>query len=193
MAQTALQRALSGESLTDNQTKKALDSALGKLKTLSGKAKKAKEAAGAAGAAAIATAEFQTALFAGCFTEGWLGRDKVHVGPVDVRLGLGLIAAGYGLYDATQGGGGHGMHALAVGNGLMGSAVASIGLQAGAEMRAKKQQPAPQPAVGGEPSEQLEPHTTDSLSGEAPVREIRLSPIDVPRRSAFRADQFRAR
>lgn len=180
---TALAKAMQGEKVSDGQAKGALSAAVDKLKNLRNRAEGMKEKAGAVGAAAMHVAEMQTTLFAGSFAEGYFGEEKMKVGPVDVRAGLGLAGAAVGLYQ-TFNGSTAGGHVLAASNGLLGSAVASFGRRAGASMAEKSKAgssaPAPSAAAPSAPAAPaalplgLPKDTTASFAGQ--VRDIMLTP-----------------
>jgi hypothetical protein len=61
----------------------------------------------------LATAETPGTVFEATFADGYLGEEKMDVGPVDLRLAGGLLV---GIYKTMSGDGGN--HALALGNGL---------------------------------------------------------------------------
>lgn len=148
---TALSKAMQGEKVPDRQQKGALAEAVGKLKNLGGRISKAKEKSEAVADAVIATAEMQGAAFGASFAEGYFGEEKMDVGPVDLRVGGGLLVGGYGLYQTMTGKGGS--HSLAIGNGLLAIGLGRVGRNAGkalAEKREKKEgqeQPAGQGAA----------------------------------------------
>jgi hypothetical protein len=99
--------------------------------------------------AVIATAETQGTVFAASFAEGYLGEEKMDVGPIDVRLGGGLLLGGYGLYKTMSGKGG--AHALALGNGLLATGIGRIGRHAGKALADKKNSPSTPPAAAAAP------------------------------------------
>jgi hypothetical protein len=68
----------------------------------------------------------------------------MDLGPVDMRLGGGLVLAGYGLYKSMSGKGG--AHALALGNGLLATGIGRIGRHAGKALAEKKAGTTPPPA-----------------------------------------------
>jgi hypothetical protein len=118
--------------------------AIAKAKNLSGRFQKAREMSEELADAVIATAETQGTVFAATFAEGYLGEEKMDIGPVDLRLGGGLLLGGYGLYKTMSGKGGS--HALALGNGLMAAGIGRIGRHAGRALAEKKNGPATLPA-----------------------------------------------
>ena len=140
MAQeSALQKVMGGQELSDKQTKGALAEAVEKLGKEGGKLSKLKENMGNLGEALIHTGETQGTVFIASFAEGYLGEEKMDIGPVDLRLAGGIASAGYGIYNVMAGKGGE--HALAVGNGLISTALGRVGRNAGkalAEKRAKE-------------------------------------------------------
>ena len=102
------------------------------------------------GSLVLHTAETQGSLFLASMAEGYFGEDKMKVGAVDLRAPVGLLAQGYGLYQTMQGQKGAGAHVLALGNGVMGSWLATVARNAGrtlAEKRSGTPQPAATPAV----------------------------------------------
>jgi hypothetical protein len=141
---TALSKAMNGEKVPDGQVKGALMEAAGKLKSLGGKISKAREMSETIADAVIATAETQGTVFAASFAEGYFGEEKMDLGPVDMRLGGGLILGGYGLYKSMSGKGGQ--HALALGNGLLATGIGRIGRGAGKALAEKKAGATPPPA-----------------------------------------------
>lgn len=143
---TALHAAMKGESVTDRQAKSALGAAVDKIASLSKRAEKSKDAMLETGTQVIHTAETQGSLFLSSMAEGYLGTEKLKMGGVDVRAPVGLVAAGYGLYE-TMSGKKTGGHALALGNGVLGSFLASIGIQAGRTLAEKRAGGAPAPDV----------------------------------------------
>ena len=142
MAQeSALAKAMDGKELSDKQTKGALSEALEKLGKEGGKLSKLKDNMGNVSDSLIHTGEMQGTVFIASFAEGYLGEEKMDVGPVDLRLAGGVVSAGYGIYNVLTGKGGE--HALAVGNGLISTALSRVGRNAGkalAEKRDKKEE-----------------------------------------------------
>jgi hypothetical protein len=144
-----LQTAIKGGPVTDRQAKSALGDAVKRIASLSRRAKASKEAMLETGTMVVHTAETQGSLFLASMAEGYLGEDKLKIGNVDVRAPLGLAAQGYGLYEAMSGGS-NGGHALAIGNGVLGSFLASVAIKAGqtlAEKRSAKPAPVPEPVA----------------------------------------------
>ena len=139
MAQeTALEKAMGGAPLSEKQAQSALAQAVEKLGKEGGKLSKLKENMGNLGEALIHTGETQGTVFIASFAEGYLGEEKMDIGPVDLRLAGGIASAGYGIYNVMTGKGGE--HALAVGNGRSSTALGRVGRNAGkalAEKRAK--------------------------------------------------------
>ena len=142
---TALSKAMQGEKVPDKQQRGALAEAVGKLKNLGGRISKAKEKSEAVAEAVIATAEMQGAVFGASFAEGYFGEEKMDVGPVDMRVGGGLLVGGYGLYKTMTGSGGS--HALALGNGLLATGLGRVGRNAGKALAEKKDKKAQDPAA----------------------------------------------
>ncbi|MDP2313870.1 MAG: hypothetical protein Q8P41_13265 [Pseudomonadota bacterium] len=133
---TALSKAVAGEKVPDSKKTGVLSEALDKLKSMGGRITKAKEMSETLADAVIATAETQGTVFAASFAEGYFGEEKMDVGPVDLRLGGGLVVGGYGLYKTMTGKGGS--HALAIGNGLLATGIGRIGRSAGKALAEKK-------------------------------------------------------
>jgi hypothetical protein len=142
---TALQKVIAGEKPSDSKKTGLLNEAVDKIKSLGGRIERAKEVTESIAEAMIATAETQGTVFAASFAEGYLGEEKMDLGPVDLRIGGGLVVGGYGLYQAMNGKGGS--HALAIGNGLLASGVGRIGRHAGRALADKKNAPATPPAT----------------------------------------------
>ena len=182
---SSLQKAVKGEKVTDRQAQGALSQAVSKISNLTKKAQKSKEAMAETGAMVIHTAETQGSLFLASMAEGYFGSDKLKVGNVDLRAPVGLLAQGYGLYETMSGKGNAGGHALALGNGVFGSWLASVAVNAGktlAEKRGQPQAPKPQPAAIPQPTTmqgQGVPMLPEPFMA-GPVREVLLTPEPVP-------------
>lgn len=138
MAQeTALEKAMGGAPLSEKQAQSALAQAVEKLGKEGGKLSKLKENMGNLGEALIHTGETQGTVFIASFAEGYLGEEKMDIGPVDLRLAGGVASAGYGFYNVMTGKGGE--HALAVGNGLISTAIGRVGRNAGKALAEKRE------------------------------------------------------
>ena len=138
---SALQKAMNTSDLkgmSEGQLRSALSQAMGKLSSTQKIAKTMKENAGVAAGNLLHTAETQGTLFLASMAEGHqLARGKsLKLGPVDARLLTGLPLLAWGMTDCLRGKGG--THQMAIANGLIGSAVASLGLQAGQALAEKR-------------------------------------------------------
>ena len=178
-----------GQNLSEKQAKGALAEAMDKLGREGGKLSKLKDNMGNLGDALIYTGETQGTVFIASFAEGYLGEEKMDIGPVDLRLAGGIVTAGYGFYNVMSGKGGE--HALAVGNGLLATGISRVGRNAGkalAEKKDKGNQKDDKPAAAGTAAAPApaEPRpkavtdgggttTTDGDFGEL-VRDIFLTP-----------------
>jgi hypothetical protein len=197
MAKTALQTAIQGGKVSDKQAQGALAHAAGRISGLAKKASASRDAMVETGAQLVHTAETQGSLFLASLGEGYFGTQKLRVGGVDVRAPVAFLAQGYGLYQTLKGDrGGGGAHALALGNGVLGSWLASVGVQAGrtlAEKRvgggakgaaAEPTAPGQTPAVQGEEMRAPATREAEVLPPEAawqgPVREVMLTPPPEP-------------
>ena len=180
---TALSKAIKGDKVTDKQAQGALSQAVGKIASLSKRAQQSKEAMAETGAMVVHTAETQGSLFLASMAEGYFGQDKLKIGSVDLRAPVGLLAQGYGLYEAMSGKAAAGGHALALGNGVMGSWLASVAVNAGKTLAEKRAGGTPQST----PQPQVQPSTvvTPAIQGpmmipepllQGPVREVLLTP-----------------
>jgi len=177
---TALQTAMQGGKVSDNATKSALTTAVGRIASLTRRANTTKEALVETGTRLVHTAETQGSLFLASMAEGYLGEDKIRLGSVDLRAPIGLFAQGYGLYQTMQGQKGAGDHVLAIGTGVMGSWLANVARNAGRTLAEKRNGP-PAPILT---SPTLTPPVT--LQGPmallpdpgvaGPVREVFLTP-----------------
>lgn len=183
MSNTAIQKVMNGEKIPDSQVKGALATAATRLKSMGGRFGRMKEIGEHVAEAVIATAETQGTVFAASFAEGYLGEEKMDIGPVDMRLGGGLVVGGYGVYQAMNGKGG-GSHALAIGNGLLATAIGRIGRHAGKALAEKKatgqtpppaQTPAPAPAPAAAPATSGVPAIAADDIGEI-ARMVRMTP-----------------
>lgn len=129
----------------------------------------------------------QSSLFLASMAEGFFGEDKLKIGAVDVRAPVGLLAQGYGLYQTISGQQGAGAHVLSLGNGVMGSWLATVARNAGRTLAEKRSggagpapmaaapPPAPMVVMQGAPmlpAPSLLPEP--GLSG--PLREVLLTP-----------------
>ena len=181
---TALQTAMQGGKVSEKHAQSALGQAVDKITGLTKRAREGKEAMVETGTMVLHTAETQGSLFLSSMAEGYFGPDKLKIGSVDVRAPLGLLAQGYGIYETMSGRRGGG-HALALGNGVLGSWLASVAVNAGrvlAEKRGGAVAPTPvptvmtvNPALQGQrilPGPSLLPEP--GLHG--PVREVLLTP-----------------
>lgn len=190
--QSALATAMKGGKVTERQAQSALGQAVTKIANLTKKAESSKEAMLETGTLVLHTAETQGSLFLASMAEGYLGEDKLKMGSVDLRAPVGLIAQGYGLYQTMQGQKGAGAHVLAIGNGVMGSWLATVARNAGRTLAEKRggapaavPTPAPTPTMQGVmptmqgvvpmlPAPSLLPEPTM----QGPVREVLLTPAD---------------
>lgn len=175
--QTALAAAMKGEKVSDRQAKSALGQAVTRITSLTRRANASKEAMTQTGSMVVHTAEMQGSLFLASMAEGYFGDEKLKIGAVDVRAPLAIAAQGFGLYDTMKGGKNGGAHVLALGNGLLGSWLASIGRKAGQTLASKKGAAGTTPALipqlqGGHPFQAL--LSEPALSG--PPREVVLTP-----------------
>lgn len=194
---TALQKAIEGKDLNDKQAQGALSQAVTRIANLTKKANESKAALMETGTQVVHVAETQGSLFLSSMAEGFLGPEKLKVGGVDLRAPVGLLGTGYGLYQTLSGeDGGH--HALALGNGVMGSWLASVGVEAGRSLAERRARPpaatvpaghtpsgiqgtwvpaqavSPAPAIPAPAPSALMPAPQLTLSG--PVREVLLTP-----------------
>ena len=176
---TALQKAIAGEKVPDSKKNGVLAEALDKVKSLGGRISKAREMSEELADAAIATAEVQGTVFAASFAEGYFGEEKMDLGPVDMRLGGGVVLAGYGLYKTMSGKGGS--HALALGNGLLAVGIGRIGRHAGRALAEKKSGSAAPPAQppAAAPAPVATPSPLPQLKGDdigEIARMVRMTP-----------------
>lgn len=167
-----LQIAMEGGEVSEKQAKSALGDAVGKIASLTKKNNITKEQMEATGEQVVNTGLTQGSLFLASLAEGYFGPDKMKVGGVDMRAGLGVAATGYGLYQTITGEDG-GATFLAAGNGVFGSWLASVGRDAGqtlAEKRdkakAKEAAPSSQPA---DPAAQAQPAATPPAAMPTPA------------------------
>ena len=198
MAGTALQTAIKkgADKVPDRQAKGALGQAVDKIASLTRRADKTKAAVAETGAKVVHTAETQGTLFLASMAEGYFGADKLKIGGVDVRGPVAVAAQGFGLYESMSGKGGG--HSLAIGNGLMGSWLASVAVRAGRKLKdGKDSPPTPPPGMQGAlpgvtPTGVLPapPELAADLAG--PVREVTLTPQPVPAspRTSSRGGRF---
>ncbi len=165
--ESALSKAVRGEKLTDRQAQSALGDALKRLSSLGKRTEKTKEAVVVTGTMVIHSAETQGTLFLSSMAEGFFGKEKLELGGVDVRAPTAIVTQGYGIYEALTGKSGG--HALAIGNGLMGSWLASVGVSAGKTLRDKRNQPQQQPQGTQQPAQQPAATVTPTMQGNAEV------------------------
>lgn len=176
--QSALAAAMKGDKVSDRQAKTALGQAVTRISSLTKRANASKEAMTHTGSMVVHTAETQGSLFLASMAEGYFGEDKLKIGSVDVRAPLALTAQGFGLYDTMKGGKNGGAHLLALGNGLLGSWLATVARRAGQTLATKK---APAPTAAQALLPQLQGQvpfqtllTEPALAG--PPREVVLTP-----------------
>ena len=139
MPPSPLSRAAAGgvEKLSDNQTRKALGEAMGKLDRLSGKASAMKAHAGTAVTHAVTAGEVVATTFVASTIEGAI-KDKSKLKYLRAtRLVGGAVMMGWGLLDCLNGAKSAGSHQVAVANGLLASEAASLGIMAGSGLREK--------------------------------------------------------
>ena len=176
--QSALAAAMKGDKVSDRQAKTALGQAVTRIANLTRRANASKESMAHTGSMVVHTAETQGSLFLASMAEGYFGEDKLKIGSVDVRAPLALTAQGFGLYDTMKGGKNGGAHMLALGNGLMGSWLATVARKAGQTLATKRAAPPTTvqqllPQVQGQiPFQTL--LTEPALAG--PPREVVLTP-----------------
>jgi len=182
---SALQKAIKGDKVTDRQAQGALSQAVDKIANLSKRAARSKEAMVETGTMVVHTAETQGSLFLSSLAEGYFGADKLKIGSVDLRAPVGLLAQGYGLYEAMSGKAAMGGHALALGNGVVGSWLASVAVSAGKTL-ADKRDGTPPDAPGLPAPVTITPSAVQGLLPppdpfaqtdlQGPLREVLLTP-----------------
>src|SRR5690606_30903514 len=173
---TTLSAAIKGDKVTDRQARSALGTAVSKIANLSKKASQSKEAMVETGTLLLHTAETQGSLFLASMAEGYFGEDKLKMGAVDLRAPVGLLAQGYGIYQTMTGQKGAGAHVLAVGNGLMGSWLATVARNAGRTLAEKRGAPSHQvPSIQGGHAALPGPSLPDTAL-QGPLREVLLTP-----------------
>ena len=191
--QSALAAAMKGDKVSDRQAKTALGQAVTRIANLTRRANASKESMAHTGSMVVHTAETQGSLFLASMAEGYFGEEKLKIGSVDVRAPLAIAAQGYGLYDTMKGGKNGGAHMLALGNGLMGSWLATVARKAGQTLATKKGAAAPVASTspllpqvqGALPFQAL--LTEPALAG--PPREVVLTPrTERVRRRAYDED-----
>ncbi len=179
---TALQAVMDGAKVSDRQARTALKQAVDRVTDLASVSEEKKEAIAHTAESAVHMAETQGSLFMASMAEGYVGEDKLKVGSVDVRAPAGLAGLGWGLYQMLRGNRAAGGHSLAIGNGLLGSLLASVGVKAGRTLREQKGAPAeptatvtPLPQLEGVTALLSEPVPEVSIV-EGPMREVLLTP-----------------
>ena len=186
-----LKTAMQGGKLNEKQTHGALGSAVGKIAGLTKNVAKNKQNVVETGVLLLHVAETQGTLFLASMGEGYFGAEKMKVGGLDMRAPAALLLEGYGLYETLSGHKGGG-HSLAIGNGLLGSWLASVGVNAGRTLAEKKGQPQgqqvqqPQPQVivtQGVPQTHLleGPGFVPTQTLQGPAREVMLTPEPAAR------------
>lgn len=144
---SALQKVMQGGKVSEKSAQSALGTAVGRIANLTRRANTTKEAMMETGTLVLHTAETQGSLFLASMAEGYFGDDKLKVGSLDLRAPIGLLAQGYGFYQTMTGQKGAGAHVLAIGTGVMGSWLASVGRNAGQTLAEKQGAPATQAAA----------------------------------------------
>ena len=157
------------DKLSNNQLKGALQAAANKLGRVEKGAQLIKENIGSTASCAVHATESAGSVFLASMAEGYFGKDKMKVGGIDVRAG-GLVLQAGGLIDMLTGGKHGGAHFVAVGTGVTGSWLASLGQEAGQALAEKRATAQPEP--------QLQPQLTQTAG---PIREVLLTePIPQP-------------
>ncbi len=151
-ANTALQTAMQGGKVSDKAAHSALGQAVDRIANLTKRANQSKETMMETGTLVLHVAETQGSLFLSSMAEGYWGEDKMKLGSVDLRAPVGLVAQGYGLYQTMSGQRAGGAHMLAIGNGVMGSWLASVARNAGRTLAEKRQGAAAPAAVPAAPA-----------------------------------------
>ena len=174
---SALQKAMNSgdlKGMSENQLRSALGQAMGKISSTQKVAKTMKENAGTAASHLLHTAETQGTLFLASMAEGHqIAKGKsLKLGPVDARIVTGLPLLAWGMTECLRGKGG--AHQLAIGNGLIGSAVASLGLQAGQALAEKRgAEPVAANTTNTAPAQVEQDGLTLQLTPETPVQGVR--------------------
>ena len=151
-ANTALQTAMQGGKVSDKAAHSALGQAVDRIANLTKRANQSKETMMETGTLVLHVAETQGSLFLSSMAEGYWGEDKMKLGSVDLRAPVGLVAQGYGLYQTMSGQRAGGAHMLAIGNGVMGSWLASVARNAGRTLAEKRESAAAPPAAAPPPA-----------------------------------------
>lgn len=133
-------------------------------------------------------AETQGTVFATEVAAGYFGEDKLYVGGMDGPGVVGAAAGLWGLYEEATGG--DGSHQLAVGNGLLATAIGRIGRRVGRKLaergtQAPEQPPAPPagPAVRGDDVGALR-RITQTPAGSARMPMLMTPPAELPEPAA---------
>ncbi|MCB9764971.1 MAG: hypothetical protein H6739_34680 [Alphaproteobacteria bacterium] len=177
-----LKTALQGGQVSDRQAQSALGAAVTKITSLQRRDGRSQEAIDNTGEQLVHIAETQGSLLLSSFAEGYFGSEKLKIAGIDLRAISGVAAKGYGLIR-TLTGKKDGGHALALGNGLFGSWLASVGVKAGQSLQQRRA--AEPPTTFTVPSEPqifrgLLPEPTVHLTPEpttaGPLREVMLTP-----------------
>lgn len=124
----------------------AVSSVTGKVSNIMKKVDTSKLAVKQTGASLLHSTETMGTLFVASAAEGYMGTEKLKIGGIDVRAPLGLAAQAYGAYQILNGEK-SGQHALALGTGVTGSLLASMGRDAGQALREKRDGKSPAPAA----------------------------------------------
>ena len=178
---TALQRALSGQTVSEGGLKKALLQASTKIENANKKAAKVKGQAKAMGGACVTTVEIQGATALSSLGAGYFsGNQKA------TRITRGVIGTGALLYGISEAGDGGGDHALAIGNGVLASVTAEMAYQAGYELKQAREKKEVAPPAG---------KVDGSLHGSesrGAIRDIPLEMTDAPSMQGSRFIRARA-
>lgn len=141
-----------------------------RLTNLRANLKKAKEKSAEAAGVALGVAEVQVTAFGGGLAEGYFGRDKMKLGPVDIRAAGGTVLAGIGIVETLRGKK-YASHLVNVGNGLLASWIVGAGIEAGKKLAEKR------PAGGA----------TSSTGGTRQITMDGIPPVDLqPERQRHR-------
>ncbi len=181
---------------TGGASKKAYDALVGQLTRAKATGKKAKEHAAGAMVEGVSILETEATITVASLTEGYFGKERLKIGPVDVRAGLGVAGALGALGLALAGKGGWARHATSVSVGLLGSATASKAVEVGQKWAAEKASttapapaaaapapaPAPVPAVSGRDHGR---GAVREIADHASIPAVHLTPEPARRTSRF--------
>lgn len=149
--------------MTKAETKGVLDQVIGRYERTKAQISNVREHAEETGESVLSVVETQGTLFLASMGEGYFGKEKLQVGGIDGRGVVGALSITWGLVDTLRGKKGS-SHKIAIGQGLLGATLASVGIQCGRDLAEKKDKAADKTVAPTPPAA-----TADTVPPPAPA------------------------